>query len=143
MITRDSLVAEFLFNGNADDTSGNGFHGVVHGATPTPDRFGNPNSAYAFDGKDDYIVVSPPPKLIDTALTISVWMRCDSTSLGKRFRWHDCIICQDNGADDNHVRRNFQLSMLGDRIVWHRMMEAPDPFSTDPIEPGAWHHIAA
>jgi len=66
MITRDSLVAEYLFNGNADDASGNGFHGVVHSATPAPDRFGNPNSAYAFDGKDDYIVVSPPPNKSST-----------------------------------------------------------------------------
>jgi hypothetical protein len=40
---RDRSIAEFLFNGNADDTSGNSFHGVVHGATPAPDRLGNPN----------------------------------------------------------------------------------------------------
>jgi hypothetical protein len=50
MITRDGLIAEYLFNSNADDTSGNGFHGVVQGATPTADRSGKPNSAYAFDG---------------------------------------------------------------------------------------------
>ena len=42
MITRDGLVAEYLFNGNADDTSGSGFHGVVQGATPAADRLGNP-----------------------------------------------------------------------------------------------------
>jgi hypothetical protein len=137
---RDRLIAEFLFNGNADDTSGNGFHGVVHGATPAPDRFGNPNSAYAFDGTDDYIVVSPPPKLIDTALTLSVWARFDSTLFKG---WHDCIICQDNGDDHDHARRIFQISMLRDRIFWHRMMEVPDPFSIGPVEPGAWYHIAA
>jgi Concanavalin A-like lectin/glucanases superfamily len=140
LIPRDGLVAEYLFNGNADDTSGNSFHGVVHGATLAPDRFERPNSAYAFDGKDDYIVVSRPPKLMETALTVSVWARCDSRSLEG---WHDCIICQDNGADDDHARRIFQLSMLGDRVFWHRMMEAPDPFSIDPIEPGAWYHITA
>src|SRR5262249_39578722 len=89
VIRRGSLVAEFLFNGNAGDTSGNSFHGVVHSATPPPDRFGHPNSAYAFDGKDDYIVVSPPPTLLDTALTVSVWARCDSTSFKG---WHDCVI---------------------------------------------------
>ena len=58
MITRDKLVAEYLFNGNADDTSGNGFHGIVKGATPGPDRFGRSNSAYTLDGKDDYIIVN-------------------------------------------------------------------------------------
>lgn len=45
MITRDGLVAEYLFNDNADDTSGNGFHGIVKGAKPSHDRFGNANSA--------------------------------------------------------------------------------------------------
>ena len=51
----DGLVAHYLFSGNANDASGNGNHGVVHGATPTTDRFGNANSAYSFDGVDDFI----------------------------------------------------------------------------------------
>ena len=49
------LVAGYDFTGNADDVSGNGNHGVVHGAAPTTDRFGNANSAYSFDGVDDFI----------------------------------------------------------------------------------------
>ena len=48
------LIAHYPFNGNADDESGNENHGTVYGATLTIDRFGNPNSAYSFDG-DDYI----------------------------------------------------------------------------------------
>ena len=128
MITRDGLVAEYLFNSNADDTSGSGFHGLVSGATPGPDRFGTPNSAFMFDGKDDYIIVSPPPLLTNVALTVSVWARCDAP---KQRGWHDSIICQDNGDDEDNSRRIFQLSMLWDRIVWHRMVEAPDPFTID------------
>lgn len=53
--TVDTLVAYYPFNGNADDESGNGNHGGVFGATLTDDRFGNPNSAYYFDGIDDFI----------------------------------------------------------------------------------------
>ena len=52
------LVAAYPFDGNADDWSGNGNNGVVNGATLTADRFGKPNSAYSFDGVDDYIVSS-------------------------------------------------------------------------------------
>ena len=44
-----------LFNGNADDESPNNNHGTVSGAQLTEDRFGNPNSAYLFDGINDYI----------------------------------------------------------------------------------------
>ena len=89
MITRDGLVAEYLFNSNADDSSGSGFHGLVSGATPGPDRFGTPNSAFMFDGKDDYIIVSPPPRLTNVALTVSVWARCDAS---KQRGWHASTI---------------------------------------------------
>jgi hypothetical protein len=55
--TRAGLVAYYPFNGNANDASGNGNHGTVYGATPTTDRYGNPDSAYSFDGIDDYIIL--------------------------------------------------------------------------------------
>jgi hypothetical protein len=54
---QNGLVAYYPFNGNANDESGNGNNGVVNGVTPSADRFGNENSAYSFDGMDDYIVV--------------------------------------------------------------------------------------
>lgn len=44
------LVGFYPFNGNANDTSGNGYHGTVYGAALTTDRFGNENSAYIFNG---------------------------------------------------------------------------------------------
>ena len=53
----NGLVAGYDLNANADDVSGNENHGVVRGATPTTDRFGNANSAYSFDGVDDRIAV--------------------------------------------------------------------------------------
>ncbi|ETR68891.1 MAG: hypothetical protein OMM_04291 [Candidatus Magnetoglobus multicellularis str. Araruama] len=51
----EGLVAYYPFNGNANDESGNGNHGTVYGAILIEDRFGNKNSAYSFDGIDDYI----------------------------------------------------------------------------------------
>ena len=51
----DGLVVWYPFSGNANDQSGNGNHATVYGATLTADRFGNPNSAYWFDGVNDYI----------------------------------------------------------------------------------------
>jgi PKD repeat protein len=53
--TAEGLVAYFPFNGNANDESGNGYHAAVYGASLTLDRFGNSNSAYSFDGVNDYI----------------------------------------------------------------------------------------
>lgn len=72
------LVAYYPFTGNANDSSGNGLHGVVHGATLTEDRFGNPNSAYHFDGEISYIEVADN-NLLDTEsgedLTLCIWTR--------------------------------------------------------------------
>ena len=55
----DGLVAEWLFHGNANDTSGEGHDGTVVGPTLTDDRFGEANRAYLFDKVDDYIFSEP------------------------------------------------------------------------------------
>ncbi len=44
----NGLVGWWPFNGNANDESGRGNHGIVHGATLASDRFGNSNAAYNF-----------------------------------------------------------------------------------------------
>lgn len=49
------LLARYDFNGNANDASGNGYHGTVIGAQLTTDRHGNPGSAYLFDGTSNTI----------------------------------------------------------------------------------------
>ena len=69
------LVAWYKFDSNANDSSSNGNSGVVHGATPTADRFGNANSAYSFDG-NDWIEVANSISLqsVGTAYTIAVWV---------------------------------------------------------------------
>ncbi len=57
-LPKEGLVGYWPFNGNANDESGNGNHGTVNGATLSSDRNGVANSAYNFDGVDDYIVNS-------------------------------------------------------------------------------------
>jgi GNAT superfamily N-acetyltransferase len=136
---REGLVLELLLDGNADDTSGRGHHGVVHGAAPTTDRFGTPNGALLFDGTDDHVVVAPPP-LGDSAMSVSVWGRVDTGALGG---WTNCIVCQDNGDDADRSRRIFQLSLLNGRIVWHRMILVEDPVARGLVIPGTWFHAAA
>jgi Concanavalin A-like lectin/glucanases superfamily len=140
MFRMPGLIAEYLFNGNANDTSGHGHHGVVHGATPTTDRFGNPNSAFHFDGVDDYIVVDPPLPIDSVALSVSAWMRCDPRHTEG---WTNCIIAQDDGNDEDQSRRVFQLSMYMGHLVWHRMVGARDPMCKRRVRPGIWHHVVA
>jgi len=52
------LLAYYPFNGNANDATGNGYNGVpINSPTLTTDKAGNPNSAYYFDGVNDYIQI--------------------------------------------------------------------------------------
>lgn len=71
------LIAFYPFNGNANDESGNGNDGEVNGAILTADRFGNPNSAYSYDGVDDYIdcglANNIDPML--SSFSISAWVK--------------------------------------------------------------------
>jgi uncharacterized protein (TIGR02145 family) len=82
-IPSDGLVAWYPFNGNANDESGNGNHGVVNGATLTTDRFGNPNSAYHFDGVDDFIDLLLPENSVGVpnSFTISFWFKISQLPL--------------------------------------------------------------
>jgi len=54
-IPTNGLVASYSLNGNADDGSGNGYHGRTIRARPAEDRFGNPSSALYFDGNSSYV----------------------------------------------------------------------------------------
>lgn len=73
--TGTDLIAFYPFNGNADDESGNGNNGAVMGATLTNDRYGNENSAYSFDGINDYIFSSIGDS--DT-LAVSFWYKAST-----------------------------------------------------------------
>ncbi len=73
-VPTSGLVGWWGFNGNAQDGSGNGYHGTVNGATITDDRFGNQNKAYNFD--DSYITVNASQSMNFTdSLSINFWYK--------------------------------------------------------------------
>jgi hypothetical protein len=69
------LVAYYPFNNNANDESGNGNNGTVNGAVLTADRFGNPESAYDFNGTTNYISIPHSSTLnLTGSYSFSVWI---------------------------------------------------------------------
>jgi len=71
-----SLIAYYPFTGNANDASGHGNNGTVSGATLVPDRNGNPNGAYFFDGSSSFIQIPNSPSLnFQNAISINFWMK--------------------------------------------------------------------
>jgi hypothetical protein len=73
------LAGYWPFNGNANDESGNGNNGTVNGAALTTDRNGNTNSAYSFDGINDFIIANSNPLYVSDTLTISIWINTNIT----------------------------------------------------------------
>ena len=72
----EGMVAYYPFNSDANDESGNGNDGTVYGATLTEDRLGKANSAYSFDGVDDYILVNHDISInFSEAISISIWVK--------------------------------------------------------------------
>jgi hypothetical protein len=75
----EDLIAYYPFDGDAADLSGNGNHGTVFGATLTTDRFGRANSAYHFDGVDDFIDLGNGNSLKPPLpMTIAAWVKLDA-----------------------------------------------------------------
>jgi uncharacterized repeat protein (TIGR01451 family) len=78
----NGLRAQYDFSGNANDVSGNGFNGTVNGATLTNDRFGNPNSAYYFNGVNQNIEVQGFQNMITgNDVSVSIWMKADQVKV--------------------------------------------------------------
>lgn len=70
------LLAYYPFNGNANDESGNNNNPAINNATITADRFGNPNSAYHFNGIYQYMRIPNKPSInFRNEITLSVWVR--------------------------------------------------------------------
>ncbi len=87
-VITNGLVAYYPFCGDANDGSGNGNNGTVNGATLTSDRFGNPNSAYAFNGVSDYIDIPNQPNLninIGQSFSVSLWIKHNGINSAKYF----------------------------------------------------------
>lgn len=73
---QDSLIAWYPFDGDALDYSGNANHGTVSGASLATDRFGNANSAYFFDGNNDFISFTNNQAFKpDFPITITAWVK--------------------------------------------------------------------
>lgn len=73
-IPTNGLLAWWPYNGNANDESGYSNNGVVYGAGLTTDRFNAYNSAYSFNGLNNYISIPDNLNFRPASFTISSWI---------------------------------------------------------------------
>lgn len=77
-VSRDGLVGEWHFDGDARDSSGNGNDGTVYGASFVEGKVGK---ALSFDGSNDYAEVLNTDILkSQNSLTVSAWIKVDVSS---------------------------------------------------------------
>jgi gliding motility-associated-like protein len=70
------LRAYYPFSVNANDVSGNNNNPVFNNATLTADRFGNPNSAYHFNGTDNYMQIPNSASLnMPNKMSVALWVK--------------------------------------------------------------------
>jgi hypothetical protein len=81
-IPKEGLIGYWPFNGNANDESGNGNHGIVNGASLTKGRNGKDNQAYAFDGVDDFIQTNND-SISSDGYAISAWFKTTNNAEGQ------------------------------------------------------------
>lgn len=72
------LVAWWPLDGDAADVSGNGYDGIIEGATPTAGRTKGRDTAMAFDGPRDAIRI-PVMGEVGDEVTISLWAKFHAT----------------------------------------------------------------
>ncbi len=141
------LVAAYEFSGDADDVSGNGNDGVVNGATPTADRFGNANSAYSFNGVSSFVEVNDANalRLSGTDFTMSLWVneRNRNASFGAAV-----LAKRGSGNEDGWILSVRGESPCGDcspegTLAYHVSGGGDPRVNTETlISPNSWHHVS-
>ncbi len=128
------LMAYYSFDGNSNDSSGNGLNGTLNGATLTSDKFGNSDRAYSFDG-NDYIEISDDQKLTSTnQLSIVAWFKKSSNS--------ELLTIMQKGSDDTN--EEYILSVHNSNIYFD-VGDGGGPYiqPSYSVSSGVWHHIVA
>lgn len=143
-IPSNGLIGWWPFSGNANDESGNGNNGTVNGATLAPDRFGNANSAYSFDGVDDFINTGFVNEISGSSqLTISYWINSPlNFPFNPAGNYGTVIGHWKNDGDFPGSPIGYQDAIFNDGTYTSSLLGAQGAFSTpNIIQQNIWQNI--
>lgn len=130
------LVAYYPFNADAADASGNGNDGTVNGAALAPDRFGNANRAYLFDGTSNYINCGDSTLLDLSTFSLSYWVKSDHVP-----GTADISLILSKGENYSSAWDHTTTPKPGisfyDGTYWHNSI------STSSYAANTWYHVVA
>ena len=126
-----NLIGSYSFTDNANDSSGNNYHGTFTGnPTLTSDRNGVINSAYAFDGNDYIYTSDTMANEFTNVFTISAWIKSTNNATVDIFG----LGQQECNSNAGPVIR------LGPNINFNRCNEGFDTSNSNYYYDGVWHH---
>ena len=128
----DGLIAYYPFDGNANAKIGT-LNGTVSGATLSTGRNNESNTAYSFDGVDDYIEIGSGMLSGDGEFSILIWINTSSPS--GRF------LSQRNGGFNGQ----YFVDLLSDgkiKFSTYRDSYKWRVTSSSALNDGNWHHLA-
>ena len=139
-----SLEAYYPFNGNANDESGNSYHGQLGDnvttskfPTLTPDRYGNADKAFSFDG-NDYIALNKYVTYDSISeITVCAWVLSADTSNNK-------FIISFDRSESFRLALNDGTGSSNQYVGWDTTDsngDINDLGSPSSYEDGNWHHI--
>lgn len=148
-----SLQAYYPFNGNAKDESGKKNNPVKNNATLTTDRFGKPNSAYHFNGVNQFIQIPNSASLnFDNKITIAAWVKptgfyygiCHASQIISKgggnynpgnyaLRFDDALYSQGTGCSGN-ICDTLHQNFRGTGTVL-------TPYAGEFIKKNQWYHV--
>lgn len=104
----DQLKALYSLNGNAQDESGNDFHGTQYNIEPTTNVFGDSNSAAQFNGSGAYIQL-PDLNITSFPISFSCYLNIETTDLMY-------VYTSDYWAASSAIYSGFNVSVTGGRV---------------------------
>lgn len=149
-IAPENLVAEWRFNGDAMDATGNGHDGTAEvgyvewgagSVSLAEDRLGNADYCYMFEGGGNF-VVAQDPSLNPPEMTIVAWVKLYETWAHSYFISNDIWNCwkfQIQDANKPFFTRKILKDDGSGENAW--IDKDSDSETLDPNN-GVWHHIA-
>lgn len=127
------LIAHWKFDGDANNSVENKYHGTVNGAVLTEDKKGNSNRAYSFDGSSHIRINDGAITTFgENSFSCNVWINSiQSSGLGNVLRTDDCWSSQ-----------GWLLRFNNGRIeIWEGRSNSYSYISTNQYSDGKWHML--
>lgn len=137
-----NLRAQYTFNGNSDDQSGNNRNAITYNTAYVPDRFGNASSAIQFNGVSSYVfaenyVFSPN---VSSAVTISFWYKQYPNESRPVSLLNEYVLWETlDRPGENFMPQS--MSIRSDRILQKGYQGSEAYSSYGAYVPNTWNHV--